>query len=188
MAESPDLVTLFIAPLNALDIAYMVTGAVAAVVYGEPRFTRDLDLVVTLNPAQARRLVATFPLADFYVPPEDVLIEEAGRPRGGHFNIIHHDTGLKADCDVAGEDALQDWGMARRRRFDIHGVPVWMAPIEYVIARKLEWYRESGSTRHVEDIRAMLRVSGDAIDRAALDEWIDRLRLQDAWHAVRPGP
>ena len=35
------LVALFVRPLNTLRIPYLVTGAVAAVVYGEPRLTRD---------------------------------------------------------------------------------------------------------------------------------------------------
>jgi hypothetical protein len=50
--------------------------------------------------------------------------------------------------------------MARRTRHEVGAVAVWVAPIEYVILRKLEWYREGGASRHLDDIRAMLRVSG----------------------------
>lgn len=34
---------------------YMVTGAVATAVYGEPRLTRDIDLVIALRSADAPR-------------------------------------------------------------------------------------------------------------------------------------
>ena len=47
----------------------MVTGAVAAIVYGEPRLTHDIDVVVALRADDAPRLAAAFPAPDFYVPP-----------------------------------------------------------------------------------------------------------------------
>ncbi len=43
---TPDLVSLFVEPLNRLGVMYMVTGAVAAIVYGEPRLTNDIDLEI----------------------------------------------------------------------------------------------------------------------------------------------
>ena len=51
----PSLIALFVRPLNRLRIPYMVTGGVASVVYGEPRLTRDIDLVIDLHPRDARR-------------------------------------------------------------------------------------------------------------------------------------
>jgi len=58
------------------------------------------------------------------------------------------------------------------------------APPEYVIVRKLEFYREGGSEKHLRDIRSMLAISAEQIDRAALDEWIQRLGLQTEWRLV----
>lgn len=66
----------------------MITGGVASVVYGDPRFTRDIDIVLELQAANIRRLSSTFAGGDFYVPPEEVLEEEASRRRDGHFNLI----------------------------------------------------------------------------------------------------
>ena len=65
--NDPDLVGLFVVPLNQLGFRYMVTGAVAAVIYGEPRFTRDIDVVVDIQAADAARFVAAFPEPAFYV-------------------------------------------------------------------------------------------------------------------------
>jgi hypothetical protein len=47
----PDLVGLFVAPLESLGLDYMITGGVASVIYGDPRFTRDIDLVLELQEA-----------------------------------------------------------------------------------------------------------------------------------------
>ena len=69
--------------------------------YGEPRVTHDIDLVVFLRAEQIQQLAKVYPPPDFYVPPIDAILEEAARERGS-FNIIHADSGLKADFYLAG--------------------------------------------------------------------------------------
>ena len=54
MTPAPSLVGLFVTPLNRAGIEYMVTGGLAAVIYGHPRLTLDGDLVVRLEPRDAR--------------------------------------------------------------------------------------------------------------------------------------
>jgi len=58
---------------------YVVTGGVAAVVYGDPRFTRDIDIVLRLDAVDAPRFAAAFDSKRFYVPPLDALRREARR-------------------------------------------------------------------------------------------------------------
>ncbi len=62
-----------------------------------------------------------------------------------------------------------------------------VAPPEYVIVRKLEYYRESGSEKHVRDIRSMLDTSPEAIQSAELEQQIAARGLQDAWRQVQEG-
>ena len=62
--------------------------------------------------------------------------------------------------------------------------PVRVAPPEYVIVRKLEFFREGGSEKHLRDIRSMQAVSGEQIDREALNEWIQRQGVQAEWNRV----
>ena len=40
-----DLFLLFVRPLNQANIRYIIGGSVAAIFYGEPRLTHDVDLV-----------------------------------------------------------------------------------------------------------------------------------------------
>ena len=50
--------------------------------------------------------------------------------------------------------------------------------------RKLEYYREGGSDKHLRDIRGMLNVSGEQIDRVALEEWIDKRGVRVQWQIL----
>ena len=53
-----------------------------------------------------------------------------------------------------------------------------------MILRKLEYFREGKSEKHLRDIRGMLEVSPAQIDRAFIDQWIARLGLDAEWDRV----
>jgi len=178
----PDLISLFVAPLNRLGVVYMVTGSVASGTYSHVRFTNDIDLVAMLSDTEATRLHTAFDTPEFYAPPLDVIETERQRPTHGHFNLIHLETGLKADFFFAGNDSLSQRSLELRRRVvDQRGETVWFAPPEYVILRKLQYLRDSGSAKHVADIQAMLQVRGDLLDRQFLLGEIEALGLRDVW-------
>lgn len=178
-----DLFTLFTQPLNEAGIAYFVTGSVASMIYGEPRLTLDVDIILILDPPDVRNLTAAFPEDAFYVPPLEVLRIEAARPQRGHFNLLHHDTGYKADIYLAGEDPLHAWAFEHRRQIDLDGTQIWFAPPEYVITRKLQFYREGRSEKHLRDIRAML--DHTTPDFETLNRFITGHSLQTEWQAVK---
>lgn len=184
----PDLIGLFIGPLERIGVRYMITGGVAAVIYGDPRFTRDVDIVLALDVPDVARLEAAFAGPAFYVPPLEVLEEEARRPDRGHFNLIHRDTALRADVYLSKNDPLHAWGIERRRRIELDTMAIWVAPMEYVILRKLQYYRASGSDRHLRDVSMMLRISGDLLDHAELQGWLVRLDLDEVYRAAQRYP
>ena len=164
-------------------IEYFATGGYAAILYGEARLTTDLDLVVSLTRREVMRLHAAFESDEYYVPPPEVMLEEVSRPDHGHFNILHNATMLRADVYLAGANDLELWAMQHRRRLDVDG-GIWVSPPEYVIAHKLTFRRDGASEKHVRDVRAMLAVSGDQLDRALLAELVDRLRVRPQWDEV----
>src|SRR2546428_9576097 len=100
----PELSLLFVRPLNRPNVRYIVSGSVAAILYGEPRLTHDVDFVVFLRSDDIRRLQEVFPSPEFYVPPVDTIAVEIAREQRGHFNVIHSDTGFKADFYTSGRD------------------------------------------------------------------------------------
>lgn len=180
-----NLFLIFTAPLNQLGIPYMVTGAVACSIYGKPRLTHDIDLVLEIQVEDAPHLAAAFPLDEFYCPPQEVIVLEAGRMQRGHFNLIHLESGFKADIYTTGADKLHLWAMPRRLELRVGGEPFWVAPAEYVILRKLEYYREGDSPKHLTDIAGILQVSGDGLDFPQIETWVQHLGLENAWRKAK---
>lgn len=179
-----ELFLLFVRPFNRAGIRYVIGGSVAAIFYGEPRLTNDVDFVAFLNAADIGKLPELFPPTDFYLPPLESVFAEVAREQRGHFNIIHLNTSFKADVYPTGKDELNAWAFRNKRRVEFQGETLVLAPPECVIVRKLEYYRAGGSEKHLRDIRAMLAVSGEQLDHAALGEWITRYQLAAEWQKV----
>lgn len=181
MTPAPSLISIFVAPLNRARIEYIVTGGLASVVYGHPRLTVDVDLVLGLDPPNAEQFAALWPSSESYCPPLEVLREEGARAEHGHFNVTHNESGLRADIYLAGADELQHWALQHCRIVTLEAEEVRLAPLEYVIAYKLRYVRDGGSDRHLWDVARMLQVNEAQLDRAVLDRWIEHLHVQAEW-------
>ena len=174
----------FLEPLERLGLPYCITGSVAASVYGEPRLTADIDVVLLLATQDVARLRAAFPEAEYYVPPPETLLIEASRAARGMFNLIHHATQFKADIYLAARDPLHAWALEHRRRIDLEGTGAWIAPPEYVVLRKLEFLREGGQDKHVRDIRFILAAT--ELDLKFVEAEVARLGLRVQWLQCKP--
>lgn len=181
----PSLISLFVRPLNQLRIPYLVTDGVASVIYGEPRFTRDIDLVVRLESRDARRFSAAWAGDEFYVPPVEVMEEESRRPIHGHFNVSHHQTAMRADIYLPGDDPLNAWSFEHPSLRQVEGEEVSVAPIEAVILSKLRYFKMGKSDRHLRDVREMLRISGELVNVPELKRWAGRIGVREEWDRVQ---
>ncbi len=181
---APSPLAPFLEPLERLGLPYCVTGSVAASVYGEPRLTADIDIVLLLAIRDIAALRAAFPDAEYYVPPDETLCLELARDTRGMFNLIHHASQFKADIYLAARDPLHAWALKHRRRISLEDSGAWIAPPEYVILRKLEYLREGGQDKHVRDIRFILAATD--LDRAFVEAKVARLGLSDQWLQCQP--
>jgi hypothetical protein len=177
-----DPATVFAPCFNALGAPWGATGAIASIIYGEIRTTNYIDIIILLDSAAIIALERVFPEDEFYCPPRGVVEIERARDRRGHFNIIHFESDYKADVYLGADDPLHGWALRNRRSVDIGEAQLWLAPPEYVIIHKLEFFREGGSEKHLRDIRGMLETT--PIDRDFLKTEITGRRLEDAWRTV----
>ncbi len=160
----------------------MIVGSFASGAYGEPRFTRDVDIVVDLRSDQVAPLCAAFPSPDFYVSLPAAA--DAVRRRG-QFNLIHPASGQKVDFLVARQDAWGHSQMSRRQRVQIFpDLTGFVASREDVIVGKLLYYAEGGSEKHLRDITGILKTSPGLVDENYVSSWATQLQVSDAWQAV----
>jgi hypothetical protein len=179
-----DLPWVFTEPLEGADIPYMIVGAFATMTFGVIRTTEDLDLVLGLSPADVTRLAKAFPDEEYYRPRNETLLIEIARSERGHFNLIHHASLNRADCYLSGRDPLQLWALRNRRRVEWQGRKCWVAPPEVVILKKLEFYREGESQKHVYDIKNILKVVD--VDLGFIEEFVAKSGLEKQWQQFRP--
>lgn len=156
--------------LEQAAIDYMLTGSVAMNYYAVPRMTRDIDLVVALEPRHADRLRSLFE-PDYYVPHEDVARALAGR---GMFNLVHLDSVIKVDIIVRKDEPYRHVEFGRRAAVELPGFRAWIVSKEDLILSKLWWARESRSELQLRDVRNLLATGVDAV---YLSQWADELEV-----------
>lgn len=180
--KQTDLIAYTIDVLGRQQVSYMLVGSLASGIYGEPRMTQDIDVVVELRASQVEPLCAEFPTPEFYV---SVPAARQAVAQCGQFNVIHPSSGNKIDLMIARRDAWGRSQLARRREEQIFpGRTGFVASPEDVILAKLWYYQDGGSDKHLRDIASMLQISGTEIDRNYIEQWAAQLGLVEPWRAV----
>ena len=64
------------------------------------------------------------------------------------------------------------------------GTKVWVATAEDTVLAKLEWSKQSGSSRQIEDARGIVEMQGAALDMKYLHEWARELDVQEQLAAL----
>ncbi|HKK91956.1 MAG TPA: nucleotidyl transferase AbiEii/AbiGii toxin family protein [Longimicrobiales bacterium] len=147
--------------LESAEFEYALVGSIATMSYGEPRATLDVDVVIAMTTSDFEDLQELFPAPEFYLSPD--AAREAVRSKE-QFNVIHPGSGMKVDFFVSG-DAVEASQIRRRlRRLILPGIEGWCSPPEELIVKKLSYYQQGASDKHLRDIASMIRISPHEID------------------------
>lgn len=164
--------------LEMENIPYMVVGSLSSIVYGEPRMTKDMDIVIDIQAQDADKIEQLFPLEGFYCPPSEVLKSEI--VSRGQFNLIHHESGLKIDVMICKQSPHAIEEFKRRQKISFwKNFEAWLATPEDIIIKKMEYFRDGGSEKHLRDIRGIL--ANSEVNNEYLNDWVLRLGLQEEW-------
>jgi len=147
--------TYIVDTLERLNIPYMVVGGFAAIFYGEPRLTLDVDIVADMQSHHVIKFVQAFPIPDYYASEEGIRDSLAHRYP---FNIIQPTTGAKVDIVPLPSDPFTLGAFERRQRlvYDEAGhSAVFIAPEDIVLAKLLA-FQKTGSEKHLRDARGVL--------------------------------
>ena len=155
--EIEDLLIKIAQILDSLKTPYAITGGMAVSVWGRPRFTADIDIVVELLPKNMNLLAKKLLEIDKDVYVSEEAMQEA-LERKGEFNFIHPQSRLKVDFWVV-KDSFNKQEIKRAIPKDIEGYKINFVSPEDLILSKLLWYQLSQSSRQLEDIDSVLKIS-----------------------------
>ncbi len=179
-ADPSPLAAAVAAILESEGIPYVIGGSVAASIYGEPRSTLDVDVMIDAGEEPVRRLVHRLE-QEFHVDQESAV--DAVKRRGT-FNAIHLASSMKVDFFIAEDDRAREQ-IKRRRLVDVGGRRLFFYAPEDIVIRKLAWFRMGGevSDRQWRDILGILRltpVDREYLQRASVAYGVADL-LDRAW-------
>lgn len=158
----------------------MVTGSLASSYYGEPRATRDVDIVIDPTLDGLSRLVDELLAGNFYVDREVATQASVDRTQ---FNAVASDAS-KIDFIVRKQRAFSIEEFGRRQSAELLGTRGYVTSPEDLVLVKLECAADTDSERQLRDAAGIVAVH-DTLDEAYIDRWADDLGVTDAWRALR---
>jgi hypothetical protein len=160
--------------LEKARLDYMLSGSLAMSYYAQPRMTRDIDIVVHLNPTSGGFLCKFFQ-KDYYFSNE--AVDEAVRNES-MFNIIHRQALIKVDFIIRKSSAFRIAEFERRRKIQIEDFITYIVSVEDLIISKIIWMKDSGSEMQKRDIVNLLTAE---IDPNYLETWLMKLELLEIY-------
>jgi len=182
-----DFVLMVIDALSESDIPYLIGGSVATWAWGEPRATRDLDLIVEIPADAVENLSEALTKRDMPLPAE-IIKDRIKDSRGDvPLNAIHEASGYKADLYLLRKgDAFRQKAFKRRVLVDLGpGLgELYLHTPEDLIVYKLLYYSISQQTKHIRDISSVVQTMGDELDMNYIQKWVAIKELGAIWNSV----
>jgi hypothetical protein len=178
-----------VALLEALAIPYAIGGSVAAMEYGEPRLSIDIDFMIDADEHGLAALIEAVEDWELSVTPLDAILTQYA-PSGLPFNIIDASTGARADVYLVPADSGLAVAAMRRRQLRVwdaaSGATAWFLSPEDVILFKLVYYvrGDQVAQKHPRDIGKMIAVSGETFDTEYIERWAVDLGVLELWRML----
>jgi hypothetical protein len=181
-ARQLELLMMFVVPLDKAGLDYMLTGSLAARLYGEPCLVRNVDVILRISDRQIPAFCALYPKKEFSCPSADAVALEFARAGKGRVILFHLSKGYEADMYPA-SDALHQWGLEHRRQISLSITSsVWTAPPEYLLLRKLlNCVQEKSSQEHLKDAADIFTVHEGKLDMEFLRDQVKTLGVETFW-------
>ena len=151
MLQSPDFREL-LSVMAAREARFLVIGGYAVMLYGEPRFTKDLALWIDLSESNAAAVFAA--LRDFGAPMAGLTAADFAAP-GFFYQMGRPPLRVDLMMSVPGVAFAAAWG--RRNVVLVDGLSVPFVSRDDLIALKLA----AGRDQDLRDVEALRSADGD---------------------------
>ncbi len=139
MAENPHYREL-LQLLNEFEVEYLIVGGFAVMKYGEPRYTKDLDVWVNNSPQNSACVVGA--LRKFGAPLDlDKVTAETFTEKQVVYQIGIAPVRIDVLTEITGVEFPDAWG--RRVASTFFGVPVYFISLDDLVANKQALGRSS---------------------------------------------
>ncbi len=163
--------------LNRKDIDYVLVGGIAVIVYGNPRTTVDLDLIVQMDEEDIEDFASYLRKEGFFCDPSDM--REAFRNRT-HFSA--EEKGSLFRLDIKG---VYDSGARRtlknRKKVEYDGIIMYVASPEDTISHKLLY----GSEQDIEDAESIYVRQDDKLDQDYLEKVCEEMGVGEELEEIK---
>lgn len=153
---------------EALEVPHMVVGAIAAGAYGIARATRDVDLLVSIDPDRGIfHLMSSLDDLVTFEPQAQYDTITWGKRWVGLSKSVPPFT---VELFELQDDAFCTSEFARRARkfVPLLGRELWLPTAEDVVVQKIRW----GRSKDLDDARDVLAVQGpETLDMAYIENW-----------------
>ena len=145
------------------EIPCMVIGGQAVAMYGRPRFTEDIDIIIALTPDEAEKIIRAVD-ESFTILPADAqrFVRETWV-----LPLEHRETKVRVDI-IFSITPFERGAIAKARRIEIDDVPVLYILPEYLVVQKIM----AGRPRDLEDAAGIMEVQRGTIDIGEIERLI----------------
>lgn len=147
--------------LDSLGAPYMMFGGNAQNIWGNPRFTKDADLVFVLDDAQFGQMLESLARLGFAV---ELPLHLDRLTRG---RVVKLPFGKTSVDFIVGETPFDQSAFARRQQVEYLGVSLRVVTPEDLILYKLIAHR----AQDLADIEVVIRRQRAHLDRTYLSKW-----------------
>lgn len=153
------------------NIKYVIVGGLAAIFYGVPRTTMDLDLILHIPEEKIDKFIKFFQKNDFFADKWDL---EQSLKEKSHCTIEDKESLLRLDIKGVYTDFDQKT-LERRIPFEYKGKKVYITSAEDTIANKLLFGRE----QDIKDVEGIFVRQEEKLDMDLLKKRCKELGVEE---------
>lgn len=165
--------------LQESGIDYVIIGGLAAIKYGRPRSTMDIDVIVKVNPkrmSHIETLIQAFTRHELKINTLDL---EKSLLEGAHIPVFDKRSPYRLDLKNV-HDKLDFTSFSNRRINEIFSIETWLEPPENLIVAKLVY----GEQQNEEDVLAVILTQKDSLKMSYLQERAKEERVNEKLRAL----
>lgn len=152
--------------LDRCGFPYMVVGALSSNLYGIPRSTKDVDMVIEIPTQRRIEDLRTELPKNFQLNPQSSFELVTGTVK---YEIIVSNPKYLVELFLLSNDAHDKTRFERRIQVLIDGVMVNVPTIEDVVVTKLRWFR----VKDQQDIKSIIGIQKDRLDWEYIHHWVN---------------